>query len=587
MSKCKKCGEKRDCKCITMRRSVPTRNIEPLGSRSNPYDYVIVGAGTAGSVLARLLTDNLTTSVLVLEAGEYHGDDPRIRNGFLFGDSNLAGDPRYSIPRFYEPGGISKGLEGLKAYSEHQLWGGGSAANGMSTVQGTRRLFDGWATVGGPQWGYDALLPPKRFLEHFFPNAVTPPNPIERGFTGPLNVTQDPPLPPNPIYADIATATQVPANYPDYNDSTYGEVGVTASQWFRAGGIRSDAQTAFLGPDVINPVTGLGVGGRRLQILSRATAVKIIIEGNTAVGMRYFIQNAPDDVRDVFAKKTILSAGSIASPQLLQLSGIGPEPLLNSRGIPVVLNNPHVGQHGQNHYFPTGLIERIPFGPPPGFEVRADQFFIDISGNNIVQANDMLRRAQVYMLPFNDGVPRAILTALGIQNVPAWSFIAFNMMPNNLAEVNIVSIDPLDDPEILMHYYEDVSVPGRKSDLERAIDMYRVFANISIQHTGQLPLYPPPSHYPVAEYGAFGGTAPDTSLLELDARDVTLIAAYHLSGTARMGDVVDGNLDVIGINGLSVADMSITPVIPDANTAYAAFLIGLVKAKIEGAAVPY
>lgn len=585
MSKNDKCEtpDKNDFEVIKRR---PASSF-PLGSRQNPYDYVIVGAGTAGSVLARLLTDNLTTSVLVLEAGEYHGDDPRIRNGFLFGDPDLANDPAYSIPRFFEPGGINKGQAGVAVYSEHQLWGGGSAANGMSAVQGTRRLYNVWATVGGPQWGYDALLPPKRFLEHFFPNAVTPPNPVERGFTGPLNIIQDPPLPPNPIYPAIAAAAQIPLNYLDYNDSTYGEVGVTASQWFKLNDVRSDAQTAFLGPDIVDPVTGLGVGGRRLQILSRATAVKIIIEGNTAVGMRYFIQNAPDDVRDVFAKKVILSAGSIASPQLLQLSGIGPSALLNSLGIPVVLDNPHVGQHGYNHYFPTGTIRRVPFGPPPGFEVRADQFFADISGNNIVQANDGIRRAQVYMLPFNNATPRAILTALGVQDEPAWSFIGFNMQPNNLAEVNIVSIDPLDDPKVLMHYYEDGSVPGRKSDILRAIDMYRMYANISIQYTGQLPLYPPPSHYPAAEYGAFGGTAPDTSLLELDARDVTLIAAYHLSGTARMGDVVDGNLDVIGINGLSVADMSIAPVIPDGNTAYAAFLIGLVKAKIEGAAVPY
>lgn len=562
------------------------KNCHPLGSRKNPYDFVIVGAGTAGSVLARLLTDNMTSSALVLEAGEYRGDDPRIRNGFLFGDPNIANDPRYSIPRFFEPGGINKGLAGVAVYSEHQMWGGGSAGNGMSAVIGTPGPYNVMGTFNG-LWSYPALLPARRFLEHFFPNAVTPPNPVERGFTGPLNITQDPPLPPNPIYPAIAAAAQIPVNYLDYNDSTYGEVGVTASQWFKLNNVRSDAQTAFLGPSIVDPVTGTGVGERQLQILSRATAVKVIIEGTTAVGVRYFIQDDPDDVREVFANKVILSAGSIASPQLLQLSGIGPAALLNPLGIPVVINNPHVGQHGQNHYFPTGLIRRIPFGEPPGFEVRADQFFPDISGNNIAQANDMVRRAQVYMLPFNDAVPRAILTALGIQNEPAWSFVGFNMQPNNLGEVKIVSVDPLDDPEYLAHYYEDVSVPGRKSDLERAIDMYRMYANISIQYTGQLPLYPPPSHYPAAEYGAFGGTAPDTSLLEMDARDVTLIAAYHLAGTARMGDVVDGNLDVIGISGLSVADMSVFPVIPSGNTAYGAFLVGLIKAKIEGAAVPY
>ena len=590
MSKNDKCEtpDKNDFEVIKRR---PASSF-PLGSRQNPYDYVIVGAGTAGSPLARFLSDAF--SVLVLEAGEYRGDDPRVRNAFLFGDEKLANDPRYSIARFFDSGGINPGPSGVNVYSEGHMVAGSSGHNGLSACAGTAASYNAWGTFN-PQWLYQNLLPVRRYLQLFTPNAVTPPNPVERGFAGPLFITQDDPLPPNPIYPAIATAAQIPLNYLDYNDSTYGEVGVTASQWYRTpgptpgvGATRSDAQTAFLGPEIVDFSSGdgIGVNGRPLLILTSATALKVIIEGDTAVGVRYFIQNAPDDVREVFARrKVILSAGSIASPQLLQLSGIGPADLLASLGIPVVLANPHVGQHGENHLGPVGLIRQA---DPPTFVPRADQFFSDISGANITQLNDGVRRAQVYFLPFNSLVPRAILTALGIQDIPAWSFIGFLMDPNNnLIEVKIVSTDPLDQPEILTHYYEDVAPPGGKSDLERAIDMYRMYANISIQLTGTLPLYPPPAHYPAAEYGAFGGTAPDTSLLEMDARDTDLIAAYHLSGTARMGDVVDGNLDVIGINNLAVADMSVAPVIPTCNTAYAAYLIGLVKAKIEGAPTPF
>ena len=581
-------SHKKKNKCDDL--AVSIGNSAPLGSRSNPYDFVIVGAGTAGVPLARFLSEDLTTSVFVLERGEDRGDDPRVQNAFLFGDSSLGNDPRYSKAIFFNSGGITTSQSGTNAYSDPSVLGGGSTHNGMSYGHGTPGPYNAWS-VFNPQWSYANILPVRRFMEHFFPNAVTPPNPAERGFAGPVPATQDDPLPADPIYAAITTATQSPPNYLDYNDSSYGEVGVSASQWFRtpgptpgAGSTRTDAQTAFLGPDVIDPVTLMGVGGRKLKIQLQATALKVIIENQTAVGVRYFLTNNPDDVKEVFAKKVILSAGSISTPQLLQLSGIGPAALLTSLGIPVVLNNPHVGQHGQNHYFPTGLIAQ---DNPPTFVPRADQFFTDLSGANIVQANDRVRRAQVYMLPFNSAIPHAILTALQIENIPAYSFIGFNMDPNHLVEIKIVSTDPLVQPEFLAHYYEDVSVPGRKSDLERAVDMYRVYANISIQYTGQLPLYPPPSHYPAAEYGAFGATAPDTSLLEQDARDTTLIAAYHLSGTARMGDVVDGNLDVIGIANLGIADMSVAPVIPTFNTAGPAFLIGLVKAKIEGAAVPY
>ena len=561
----------------------------PLGSRQNPADYVIVGLGTAGTPLARFLSEDLTTSVIVLEAGENRGDDPRVQNAFLFGDPGLANDPRYSFARAFDSLDINPGLAGALNYPDHRLWGGGSSANGLSGVRSTRDIYDAWGAFN-TQWSYSNLLPVMLYMEQFNPNATTPPNPAQRGFVGPLCITQDDPLPSNPLYTAIAAATNsppFPPGYIDYNDPTYGDVGVTASQWYRTAGptpgatsVRCDAQTAWLTPDVIDPVTGLGVGGRKLTVLSRATAVKVIIENGTAVGVRYFFQDNPDDVREVFArKKVILSAGTIATAQLMQLSGIGPAALLTSLGIEVVLNNPHVGQHIDNHYGPNAAIRQAPDAP---FALRVDQFYTDISGNNIPQPPDGVRRAQVYVLPFNAAIPHAILAALQIENVPAYSFIGFLMRPQAEGEVNIVSIDPLTNPEIKFHYYQG---PGGLIDLQRSVDLYKVYANISLLYTGQMPLYPTAAQYPAGEYP--GGMAAGNAGLEQAAKDVTLIAAYHAAGSCRMGDVVDGNLDVIGVPHLACADMSVAPVITTGNTAYPAYLIGLVKAKIEGATVPY
>lgn len=559
-------------------------------------DYVIVGLGTAGCPLARYLSEDMTTSVIVLEAGQNYGTNSQILKGAPLGDPTLANDPRFSFARLADSADISAGLAGTYNYSDGRLWGGSSAHNGLVALRSPPDVYDQWGLIN-PQWAYNNLLPVMLFFEKYTPDGTVA-DPAQRGSSGPLYITQDEPLSGNHFYTDLTIASNSPP-ISDYNNPTLGDVGIAANQWFvsppiHGGGPgtnqRSWSQTAFL-PSTVITAQGQGVGGRKLSVVSNATATEIILDahasgGPKATGVRYIQGNDPDKIAQVIArKKVILCAGSIANAAILQLSGIGPSDLLSGLGIPVVLANDNVGANMQNHYGPTMLIAQDVDAQLPPFEGSA--FFSDLSGNVVGAYNlgppDGVRRFGAGTIAANFYIPHAIVSALGLDNTPSIGFLMFNLEPNSLGTVRISSRDALTAPSIKFRYYQDTTAP---TDMDRTIKSYKVIANIA-QEYGTTVLYPPVAHFP-APYGP----APDDSLLEQDAKDVTLIAAYHATGTCRMSSsaatgVVDGNLDVFGVQSLSCADCSVIPVITKGNTAYPAYLIGLVKAKIEGAPVPF
>lgn len=578
-------------------------------------DYVLVGLGTAGAPLARFLSEDMKTSVIVLEAGEDHSTDPQILNGFLFGDETLSNDPRFSYARAADASNINLGLGGTSDYADGRMWGGSSGHNGMVAVRSTPSVYDAWGIIS-PQWSYNNLLPLMKFLETYTPNGTVA-DPTQRGFSGPLFITQDSPLGPNHFYSDMSTATNAP-QISDYNDPTLGDVAIAAGQWFKTPTnpqIRAWSQSAFLPASVLAidaKGNGKGVGKRKLHVMSRSTAVELIFEksekdkkGPKVIGVRYANKNSPEKVLEVFAtKKVILCAGTIANAQLLQLSGIGPTAVLSALGIPVVLANDNVGANMQNHYGPLGLIAQDLTSPIPPFVGGGN--YIDLSGNvgdpkgiggsgydltaggpgvpaAQIQPNDSVRRAQLQSITFPFGFVNQSTLALGVQSIPSVGFVDFNFIPKTLGVVKIISKDPLTNPNIAFNYYKDTVEP---TDMTRTLAMYKVMANIAQQY-GTTMLYPPKAHYP-APYG----TAPDDSLLTQDALNVTLIAANHACGTCRMAPtaatgVVDGNLDVFGVKGLACCDNSVVPTITTGNTAYPAYVLGLQKAKIEGAATPF
>ena len=523
----------------------------------------------------------METSVLVLEAGENRGADPRVLAGNNAVDRTLAFSPAHSFNRSAIIANLSNEPTpgDIWAYSDGRAWGGGSSHNFTLAVRSSPDIYNQWGTVN-PQWLYNNLLPLMRFMETYIPNGTIP-NPAQRGSTGPLFIRQiAPPFSPvAPFYAALIAAANAPP-ISDYNDPTLGDVGSATPQRFATpADQRSFAQNAFL-PSTVVTADGQGVGDRQLEIVSKATVIEVIIEtvdgAPTATGVRYFLDNDPDTVLVARAnKKVILSAGTIATAQILQLSGVGDPIDLESIGVPVKFENPNVGKNVQNHYGPTALL---PNGAGPlNLPVHA---YLDGSGANIAQANDGIRRIQmIAQLNANSNIPRAVRNALGINAVPASQLIFFNMIPNHLGTIKSVSSDPLVQPEIRFRFYQDVSA---KTDLDRAVDMFKIAANISLAYTGLMPLYPPQAHYP-APYGP----APNDNLLRQDAQDVYNIA-FHASGSCRMASsaatgVVDGNLDVFGVRNLSCCDNSVQPEITKGNTSYPAYILGLQKAKIEGA----
>lgn len=602
-------------------------------------DYLIVGLGTAGAALARYLSEDMITSVIAFESGNNLGTDPNV----LLSPSSpqpLTNDPKYAKIRSYDTRSLDQTVRApATGYSDGRLWGGSSGHNGLQAVRSSGDVFDAWATASGnTRWSYTNILPFMKFLEGFVPNGVAV-NATQRGLTGAIGFCDSGVAPANGLFTALAVQTN--SNLllnGDYNDLTQ-YIGGPAPQtpgapargvaapfqrfihqsappvngtWAANTSVRSWAQD-YLPLSVVN-ADGSAVAPRKLSIQSEATVLRVIIEdipgdGLTAVGIEYFISSSPSVIRTARAKKkVIICGGANASPQLLQLSGVGPAAVLNPLGIPVLVDSPNVGKNLQNHYGATVMLPFDAAHPAPTFDGgRIFQFGDGSSPGSLVPpiapaigTNDGIRRVQnfstgSFAISANtlkeiygtlNGFPVTVPPITGVV-----SLLSFNLRPNKLGTVTIVSKDPTIDPRISAGFYQDGV--GPTSDLQAVVNMFKVFANISLAWTGRLPLYPPANHYPAAEYPSptadgRDATAVGDTLLIGDAKNILLQAAFHNSGSCRMGTditngVVDGDLNVFGVKGLSVADNSVTTEIATGNTAHPAYLIGLVKAKIEGA----
>jgi len=580
------------------------KNCHTLGSKKNPYDFVIVGAGTAGAPLAKLLSDNFDKSVLVLEGGQNLSNDPNVLAEPAPG-SPPAG-PKYD---WEHPADISDimleslGLTRPLIYADGRMWGGSSGHNFGGFFRGSPDVYDtAWGSVN-PRWTYNSLLPAMKYLERFVPNGYVP-NPAQRGFAGPLTVSQAPPISQANPFVAAFLAMNAPM-VPDSNDPTLGDVGISPSQITAtqiSPGVfqRSFAATSFLGPDVVTP-EGQGVGDRQLTIESAAYAKKVLFDGTRAIGVEYLRGLTEDPAAvsaQVFGKKIILAAGAIVDAAILQRSGIGPAALLSSLGIPVIVNNPNVGANMECHVGPNALTPLNFANPPNNFPPDSpEQAMSDFSGNNVpvdglVGPPTGIRQVQYIPIPGPPFIiPLAVLTALGIPHDPTQNFyinwVTGILRPSNLGTVEIVSADDIVEPISKFHFYQDTV---GLTELDKAVLIYKMIANHSLAYSGQMPLWPPASHYPVTT-GYPGATAPDDSTLREDAKGSSIFF-NHACGTCRMAPsaatgVVDGNLDVFGVQGLSCCSNSVAPQTETGNTQLMAYIIGLTKAKIEGAPVPF
>lgn len=538
------------------------------------YDYVIVGNGTAGSVLARKLTDSGKKKVLVLEAGVNHDNDPEVLTAtplfpWLLALTDMTYNPAYAATYSVTTGP----LQGI-VYSEGRGWGGSSMHNYMQVVRGTPTIYNNWAAISGnPMWAYNNVLPLMIAFENYTPDA-TPFDPAQRGSGGPISVTQFPPISADPLA--IAFATAMNAGFvDDFNNPTELNntvpplyyIGFSAFQMFATPGpvpgtvgVRSFSSRSFLDPVV--SFEGRGKKGRLLRIESNAFVSKVLFNGKKAIGVEFVYGDSPNKVKQAFGKEIILCAGAVNSPAILQRSGIGNASLLKSLGIDVLVDNPNVGANLNNQYGPnaiiTGNTSAEPFlqGYVNGSGVSA------ILHPHFIYPNDSTRRLQPIVINLPNGISQVI---------------SFMLNPNSRGSVNIVSTNPLIPPNINLNMYSDGDVNTNGTDANLAVTAYYLIKK-AVDSMGGTVLFPADFSSPEA--------------LISSAKTLSgLTVASHIASTTRMGTsiqngVVDGTLRVFGVKNLMVCDLGVAPEMPDGNTCYCVYVLALGAAKILGVATP-
>jgi choline dehydrogenase-like flavoprotein len=526
---------------------------------SDTWDYVIVGAGSAGCVIAARLTEDPSCRVLLLEAG---GTDrtalckmpgmvsiihmvPQVKKKFDWGYKT---EPRQET------------LGRVIPYVRGKVLGGSSAINGMVFVRGNRANYDGWAADGCDGWAFDDVLPYFKRLEDFEDGESE-----YRGGSGPIKVSRaDGISPVSEAFLHACARTCSVDILDDYNAEQ--QEGVARFQLSSRAGLRYSTSEGYLHPNMARP---------NLDVIPRALVDKVVLEGSRAVGIAYQVGGQDRVARaDV---EVVLCAGSVGTPPILLRSGIGPSLDLAALDVPVVADLP-VGRNLQDHlflpmsfvapngghkgtasHFIAGMIKEVIFGGT-WFSRSVFDCVAFVKLDSASPVPDL----QIHVLPWcypspnrdDDTVrptvdPRAALTVQ-----PTLIY------PQSRGEITLTSTDPAAAPRIDPHYLE------AEADVKTLMDgialCREIMAHEAIRSEITCELHP-------------GEDYLDTAAMrrELPNRVATV---YHPVGTARMGQderaVVDPQLRVRGIEGLRVADASIIPRIPGGNTNAACIMIG-------------
>ncbi|MEI8713913.1 MULTISPECIES: GMC family oxidoreductase N-terminal domain-containing protein [unclassified Mesorhizobium] len=523
------------------------------------YDFIIVGSGSAGSVLAEKLSASGRFSVLVLEAG---GSDRRFYVQMPLGYGKTFFDPDVNWNYKAEPD------PGLAGNADHwprgKLLGGSSSINAMVWIRGAREDFDAWAAAGNPGWGYDDLLPAFKALEDNQAGADQ-----WRGVGGPLHVT-DCSGAVHPLTKRYLAAGQqagLPFN-PDFNGAAQEGVGVY--QISTRNGRRMSAARAFLRP---------AMKRANVRVEMKALATRVLFEGKRAVGVEYQQNGETKSARA--GREVILSGGSVNSPQLLQLSGVGPSALLKGLGIRMVHANENVGAHLQDHvginYTFKGKLPTLnqTLRPWWGKLLVGMQYILTRSGPLSLSMNNAggffrtdpaatRPNMQLYFQAFSTVIPksgeRPILTP---DPWPGFSIGLSNCRPSSRGEIMIRSANPREYPRITANAY---STNADVEEMLAAVKFVRKIASM-------------PAMAEIIEEEVLPGPSitSDADLIQdFRKRSGTV---YHPVSTCRMGPdparaVVDPRLKVHGIDGLRVIDASIFPDNITGNTNAASIMTG-------------
>ena len=511
------------------------------------FDYVIVGAGSAGCVLANRLSADPDVSVLLLEAG---GRDDyiwiHIPVGYLYTMNNPRTDWCFSTEP--EPGLNGRAL----AYPRGKVLGGCSSINGMIYMRGQARDYDQWRQLGNAGWSWDDVLPYFKRSEdnHALPNGAD----AMHGTGGEWRVERGPlTWPILDAFREAAAETGIPKTE-DFNRGD--NLGCGYFQVNQKNGVRWSTAKAFLKP---------AEARANLTVLTEAQALGLIFDGRRVTGLE--IRHKGETKRVAAKGEVILASGAIGSPQLLQLSGIGPGDLLQSHGIAVRHDLPGVGGNLQDHLQIRTVFKvsgtKTLNGPANSLVGRA------LMGVQYA----LTRRGPLAMAPSQLGAfaksDEARETAnleyhvqplstdkLGDKLHPFSAFTASvcNLRPDSRGTVTIKSADPLAAPAIKPNY---LSTP---SDRQVAADAIRL--------TRRICAAPAMAHFSPEEFRPGSQIESDEDLARAAGDIGTTI--FHPVGTCKMGQddraVVDERLRVHGLEGLRVVDASIMPTITSGNT---------------------
>lgn len=508
------------------------------------FDYIVVGTGPAGSVVAKKLTDDKKTSVLVLEAGENNDGDTPISNSTFALELEEMYLPQY----FCQGEGVpqEKVNERSFEWTTGRLLGGGSSINTQQYVRPTSAVFQQWEKLLGPLWSPKNATRTFRKMENY--NGKTN-NKEVRGYKGLIDIRQAPENP-TPMSKKLVSAIEKATGFRkilDYNDPKTPLGPFTRWQLFQQpNGRRESASTAFLSSDIMT-TAGQGVNGRKLQVFFKSTVLRVLFKNKRAIGVEFLKEGKR--VRAYSRKKVIISAG-INSSQLLMLSGIGPAKMLKDEGIPVVFANPHVGKGLRNHTLNFAEFSANPKDNPlpeddPNALFTGGAFLPDPT-------------------PGSNKTRRAV-QLIGIGSKGKLTIAILFLKPKSRGSIKIQSNDPL---KIVL---ADEGYLLNPADLEAVKNCYKVYIKkIAAQLT--------------AIDRSYRLISPTLDIINNNHKLEEFIKNnfdhnHHEQGALRMaplskGGVVDSYGQVHGVKDLIVADDSIIPFTVDGNTSAPAYLIG-------------